>query len=93
MEVAELGRSIDYQLPFTQEQLADATGLTAVHVNRTLMRLEAERHIRRTKRSIQIDDWKELAEIADFDPRYLHMDGANLPPKIPAHMRRTKSSS
>ena len=40
MEVAELGKSVDYELPLTQEQLADATGLTAVHVNRTLMRLE-----------------------------------------------------
>jgi CRP-like cAMP-binding protein len=86
LETAELGKSVDYELPFTQEQLADATGLTAVHVNRTLMRLETEKHIRRSKRSIQIDDWKALAKIADFDPRYLHMDGVNLPPGAPAGM-------
>ena len=90
MEIAELGKSVDYELPLTQEQLADATGLTAVHVNRTLMRLEGEKHIRRSKRSIQIDDWKALAKIADFDARYLHMDGANVPPGAPAEMKRSQ---
>ncbi|MGO4410054.1 MULTISPECIES: helix-turn-helix domain-containing protein [unclassified Brevundimonas] len=29
-----------YELPITQEQLADAPGTTAVHVNRTLKALE-----------------------------------------------------
>jgi CRP-like cAMP-binding protein len=90
LEVAELGKSVDYDLPLTQEQLADATGLTAVHVNRTLMRLEQEKHIRRSKRSIQIDDWKALAKIADFDARYLHMDGDKLPPGVPAELKRAQ---
>jgi CRP-like cAMP-binding protein len=90
LEVAELGKSVDYELPFTQEQLADATGLTAVHVNRILMRLDQEKHIRRSKRSIQIDDWKALAKIADFDARYLHMDGASLHPGAPAELKRAQ---
>lgn len=80
MEVAELGSSVDYELPLTQEQLADAVGLTSVTVNRTLMRLEADGHIRRNKRSIRIDDWHALAKVADFDPRYLHLESASFPP-------------
>jgi len=92
MEAVELGKSAAYELPLTQEQLADATGLTAVHVNRTLMQLESERHIRRTKRTIRIDDWKALAKVADFDPRYLHMDGARLPPGIPARLKLSKEN-
>ena len=36
----------ELQLPLTQEQLADAVALTSVHVNRTLMRLEEEGHVR-----------------------------------------------
>ena len=79
-EVAGIGESTHYDLPLTQEQLADAVGLTSVHVNRTLMRLEAEGHIRRERRNIQIDDWQKLAKVADFEPRYLHLgNGAKLP--------------
>jgi DNA-binding transcriptional MocR family regulator len=58
----------------TQEQLADATGLTAVHVNRSMKALEAEGLIeRRTPRSIFIGDWKKLSSIADFNSAYLHL--------------------
>ncbi len=86
MQVAEIGKATSYELPFTQEQLADAVGLTSVHVNRTLMKLETEGYIRRSKRTITIDDWPRLAKVADFEPRYLHIDRAALPPTIPAQM-------
>jgi CRP-like cAMP-binding protein len=73
LEVAELGKQTEYELPMTQEQLADAVALTSVHVNRTLMKLEEEGYISRTKRHIVINDWHKLAKLADFEPRYLHM--------------------
>jgi CRP-like cAMP-binding protein len=74
LEVAELGEHTTYELPITQEQLADAVALTSVHVNRTLMKLEKEGLITRTKRVISIVDWTELVKVADFEPRYLHLD-------------------
>jgi CRP-like cAMP-binding protein len=74
MKVAELGAQTNYELPITQEQLGDAVALTSVHVNRTLMKLEQDGLITRTKRQITIVDWKELAQVADFEPRYLHLD-------------------
>jgi CRP-like cAMP-binding protein len=74
LEVAELGHPDGYELPITQEQLADALALTSVHVNRMLMKLEADGLISRTKRIVSILNWKELAEVADFEPRYLHLD-------------------
>lgn len=80
LEVADLGRQTSYELPITQEQLADAVALTPVHVNRTLMKLEQEGLITRTKRMITIVDWKELVKVADFDPRYLHLDPQNIRP-------------
>jgi CRP-like cAMP-binding protein len=73
LEVSELGKQTEYELPITQEQLADAVALTAVHVNRTLMKLEEEGYISRTKRRVVINDWHKLAELADFQPRYLHL--------------------
>jgi CRP-like cAMP-binding protein len=75
LQAAGLGDHQNYELPMTQEQLADATGLTPVHVNRTLMRLDEDDLISRTKRSVQINDWKRLAVAGDFDPAYLHLDG------------------
>jgi CRP-like cAMP-binding protein len=75
LKVAGLGEQSNYELPMTQEQLADATGLTSVHVNRTLKGLEAEGLIERnTARFIQIGDWRKLAEVGDFNSNYLHLN-------------------
>ena len=74
LNVAGLGEQTNYELPMTQEQLADATGLTAVHVNRTLKGLEAEGLIGRSNpRVIQIGDWRKLADVGDFNSNYLHL--------------------
>jgi CRP-like cAMP-binding protein len=74
LEIAGLGEQTDYELPMTQEQLGDTTGLTSVHVNRTLKSLEADRLIERVRpRSITIGDWKKLAHAGDFDSNYLHL--------------------
>ena len=73
-EAAGLGDHKAWELPMTQEQLADCTGLTPVHVNRTLQSLRHEGLIHRTKRSVTIEDWKRLAEAGDFESAYLHLD-------------------
>jgi CRP-like cAMP-binding protein len=74
LKVAGLGETTDYELPMTQEQIADATGLTAVHVNRTVKVLEDEGLItRKSSRSVTIGDWKKLARAGDFDSNYLHL--------------------
>src|SRR5206468_8562617 len=74
LKVAGLGEQSDYELPMTQEQLADATGLTAVHVNRTMKSLEADGLIERQgARAIKIGDWRKLAAVADFNSTYLHL--------------------
>lgn len=66
---------LHYELPMTQDQLADATGLTAVHVNRTLQALEQDGLIERaTAKSVIIGDWKKLAEAGDFQSDYLHLN-------------------
>jgi CRP-like cAMP-binding protein len=73
LEVAGLGRHTNYEFPMTQEQLADAVGLTPVHVNRTLKALEQEGLIGRKHRSVTIGDWQRLADAGDFEPTYLHL--------------------
>lgn len=55
-------------------QLADATGLTPVHINRTLKGLEADGPIhRRHPRAIEIGDWRKLAKTGDCNSAYLHL--------------------
>jgi CRP-like cAMP-binding protein len=74
LQHAGLAEETGYTLPMTQDQLADATGLTSVHINRTLKALEAEGLISRASpRAIAIGNWKQLADAADFDSNYLHM--------------------
>ena len=75
LKVAGLGEHTNYELPMTQDQIADTTGLTSVHVNRTLKTLEANGLIvRRTPRFIEIGDWRKLAETGDFNSGYLHLN-------------------
>jgi CRP-like cAMP-binding protein len=74
LEIAGLGGTDGYQLPMTQEQLADATGLTPVHVNRSLKALQADGLIEREKRYISIPDWGRLRDLAGFNELYLHLD-------------------
>lgn len=74
LEVAGLGSTNGYELPMTQEQLADATGMTAVHVNRTLKAMAEEGLISRDRRFVTIPDWEKLREVAGFSALYLHLD-------------------
>ena len=69
-----LGTGPSYHFPVTQEQLADATGLTSVHTNRTLQSLRRDGLIQLSNGSLTILDWNGLCEIGDFDPLYLHQN-------------------
>jgi len=61
-----------YDFPLTQEQIADATGLTPVHTNRTLQALRKAGLISLGSSRLTILDWDALAEAGDFNERYLH---------------------
>jgi CRP-like cAMP-binding protein len=60
-----------FDLPVTQTQLADATALTAVHINRTLQGLRADGLIEWHRQIIRVPDWHALVQSAEFDPGYL----------------------
>jgi CRP-like cAMP-binding protein len=74
LEAEGLAEEYRYELPMTQEQLADALGLTPVHVNRTLKALEADGLITRNKRMVSFPDWRRMREAGDFNQRYLHLE-------------------
>ena len=66
------GDSCDW--PLTQTDLADATGLTAVHVNRTLQDLRGRGLVRTSGRRLVVPDLDALKRISMFNPNYLHLN-------------------
>ena len=58
--------------PLTQTDLAEATGLTPVHVNRTLQVMRGEGLIEQRGRRLAIPDLSVLRRVAHFNPNYLH---------------------
>ena len=74
LELAGLGKKTGYEFPMTQEQLADATGLTAVHVNRTLKLLQQEGLVKLERRFVGIPNWGRVRDVAGFNELYLHLD-------------------
>ena len=68
-----LAEDMGYHLPMTQAELADALGLTPVHLNRVIRSLEVDGLIVRSKRDVSFPDWERMIDIADFNDRYLHL--------------------
>jgi len=64
-----------YRLPLTQEHIADATGMTAVHTNRTIQGLRQEGLISLAQGRLVIHDWNALRSIGDFNDLSLHRSG------------------
>lgn len=60
-----------FDLPLTQEQLADAMGMTAVHTNRVLQRLRKEGIISLGQHVLRIYQPRQLKDIGEFDGAYL----------------------
>ena len=65
------------EFPLTQADLADATGLTPMHVNRMLNKLRDENLISLKSKTLTILDPERLKEIAGYNPNYLHLDRAH----------------
>ncbi|KQT19755.1 Crp/Fnr family transcriptional regulator [Methylobacterium sp. Leaf399] len=59
-------------LPVTQVDLADATGLSSVHVNRVLQEMRGRGMITLRGSVLVIRAWDELLRTAEFDATYLH---------------------
>jgi CRP-like cAMP-binding protein len=63
-----------FRLPVTQLDIADATGLTAVHVNRMLRELRSEEIVTFRGGTVEIHDWQRLEQVAEFSRDYLFLE-------------------
>jgi CRP-like cAMP-binding protein len=73
LSLAGLAAEACCEFPLTQIELAQATGISAVHVNRVLQRLRAGRLIELDANRLKIRDLDRLRKAAMFDPSYLHL--------------------
>jgi CRP-like cAMP-binding protein len=71
LKLVGLGTVQGYACPLSQYLLADALGLSAVHVNRILRELREEGLLTFHKGQVTFDDFDKLVELADFDRSYL----------------------
>lgn len=74
LEVVGLTDGDSFALPITQIDLADATGLTSVHVNRMLRQLRNEGLMTFRNGIVEIHDLPRLERTAEFDRSYLFLD-------------------
>jgi len=68
----------DFELPITQNEIADSQGLTVVHVNRMLQRLRREGYISLKGGRLVINDVTRLEAVTGFDATYLHSTPVDL---------------
>ena len=68
-----LAQEASFAIPITQEQLAYALGLSAVHANRTVQQLRGDGLIRMEGGQVTILELERLQSFAQFDPTYLHL--------------------
>ena len=74
LQVVGMVEGNSFAFPVTQMDLADATGLSTVHINRTLQELRAAGLITLRDRSLTIIDPQALRNTAMFNSNYLHLD-------------------
>jgi CRP-like cAMP-binding protein len=72
-DAAGLASNGSCALPVTQENLGEALGLTAVHVNRTVQLLRQIGLVELKLGQLFINDFDELAKLGEFDAHYLHL--------------------
>lgn len=61
-----------FEMPLTQEQIGEALGVTAVHVNRVIKQLRQDGILDLNRGRATVLDERKFQELAEFDGRYLH---------------------
>lgn len=75
LKLVGLGSNTGYDCPLTQYMLADALGLSAIHVNRVLRELREDGLVTFRQGAVTFDNYEGLVAYADFDRHYLDDDG------------------
>lgn len=75
LKAVGLAAGLGFDLPITQNHLAEANGLSLVHLNRTLQEMRREGLIELSDRQLRIVDLERLKQVAMFNDTYLRFNG------------------
>jgi len=75
LKLVGLATTSGYACPLSQYMLADALGLSAVHINRVLRELREDGLVTFQHGKVEIHDLDALVQLADFDKTYLDHEG------------------
>lgn len=75
LKLVGLGTKEGFACPLSQYMLADALGLSAVHVNRVLRELREDELMSFQKGQVRFLDMPAMVDLADFDRAYLDHEG------------------
>ncbi|WP_296766488.1 Crp/Fnr family transcriptional regulator [Sediminimonas sp.] len=75
LQLVGMADKTGFECPLTQYHLADALGLSAVHVNRVLRKLREDGILTFQKGHVILDDFARIRELAAFDTTYLDQGG------------------
>jgi CRP-like cAMP-binding protein len=76
LAVTGYSKSGELEMPLTQEQIGEALGITPVHANRIIKQLRDENILDINRGRVRVLNETGLAELAQFDDRYLHQSPA-----------------
>lgn len=75
LRLVGVGSKEGYPCPLSQYLLADALGLSAIHVNRVLRQLRERKLLTFQNKRVRFDNFEKLVELAEFQTAYLDQDG------------------
>jgi CRP-like cAMP-binding protein len=73
LQAADLARDLCFSIPWTQTDVADACGISAVHANRVVQELRRLGLVDWDSKQVKIREWEGLARIGDFSDDYLQL--------------------
>ncbi|HVO16609.1 MAG TPA: Crp/Fnr family transcriptional regulator [Alphaproteobacteria bacterium] len=85
LQLVGLAGQRSFEMPLSQDILADSLGLSLVHVNRTLRRLRQSGLVKLVDKRLIIEDVDRLERLAEFSPDYI--EASTLPPATQAELR------
>ena len=82
LDAVGLLRNRSLPIPWTQADVADATGMSAIHANRVIQDLRMRGLVQWEGKHVRIVEWEQLRHVAGFAPDYLHLKrrGTSLAP-------------
>ena len=73
LAVVGIATQMGFPMPLSQQELADYSGMTHVHLNRCLKELREARLLSFAQGWAKVEDWEALKALARFDEAYLNL--------------------